>query len=313
MARWGLFDAIIWHTLMSSLSALSQKSYKGVFNQFLKFLSQNGKDFNSLTIADVLSFSQRAVRDKLSASRCRTIVAAIKFFLRVYNRLDLADSPLFNLFLKGSQKLAPLPQKRSVVWDPRIVLELILKKPRPTTFLDLSREAVILLLLATGLRVDDVSKLSVKVVFDDSAREIPYFEKRKCKINKEYSLSQKLKRFSDQPRICPVNALEALLSCQQKRKPSEVALFVSSRGTRATPDTLRRWAKLSLPEAGVIAPAGSCRSATTSAAFHANCPLEIIMKSAGWSVESTFRRFYERQVLKPLSNQETFNLFQYLM
>ena len=136
---------------MSSLSPLSQKSYRGVFNHFLDFLTQGEKDFNTLTIADVLAFSQRAVREKLSASRCRTIVAAIKFFLRVYNRLDLADSPLFSIFLKGSQKLAPLPQKKSVVWDPRIVLEMLLSKRRPTTFLELSREAVILLLLATGL------------------------------------------------------------------------------------------------------------------------------------------------------------------
>jgi hypothetical protein len=43
---------------------------------------------------------------------------------------------------------------------------------------------------------------------------------------------------------------------------------------------------------------GSCRSASASAAVARDVNIDTVMKSAGWARESTFRRFYQRQVLK---------------
>ena len=40
----------------------------------------------------------------------------------------------------------------------------------------------------------------------------------------------------------------------------------------------------------------SLRSASTSAAGFANLPLDTILRTAGWSKEDTFRKFYERPV-----------------
>jgi hypothetical protein len=81
-----------------------------------------------------------------------------------------------------------------------------------------------------------------------------------------------------------------------QKLPSD-ALFVSSTGTPASKDALRRWVQDLLMQAGIFASAGSCRSASTSAAFTRNCSLDDIMKSAGWSSANTFRKFYHREVL----------------
>ena len=42
--------------------------------------------------------------------------------------------------------------------------------------------------------------------------------------------------------------------------------------------------------------AHSVRAASTSAAKAANVPILTIMKSAGWKLESTFRKFYNKPI-----------------
>ncbi len=78
-------------------------------------------------------------------------------------------------------------------------------------------------------------------------------------------------------------------------------MFISSSGERVLKDTLRRWVLKILLDAGVKDSAGSCRSASTSAACERNHSIDDIMNSAGWSSESTFRRFYHRKVMSAVS------------
>jgi hypothetical protein len=49
---------------------------------------------------------------------------------------------------------------------------------------------------------------------------------------------------------------------------------------------------------GIEASAGSCRSASSSAAVARDVNIDIVLKAAGWAKESTFRRYYQRQVVK---------------
>jgi hypothetical protein len=79
---------------------------------------------------------------------------------------------------------------------------------------------------------------------------------------------------------------------------------VSSNGLRASKDTLQRWVRDELL-AGIKASAGSCRSASTSLAFEKSVPINIIMRSAGWSLENTFRQFYQLEVVR---SEEPLNL-----
>ncbi len=88
------------------------------------------------------------------------------------------------------------------------------------------------------------------------------------------------------------------------RKPEERLLFISSKGTRADVDTLRCWVTELLQAAGVNAPAGSCRSASTSAAVQQNVDIDHVLKSAGWARKNTFHQYYQRSI-HPLLNCET--------
>ena len=64
-------------------------------------------------------------------------------------------------------------------------------------------------------------------------------------------------------------------------------------------DTLSRWVKLVLKKAGIntdIFKAGSTRVATVSKAALAGTSLEEIMRGAGWSRQTTFTKWYKREV-----------------
>ncbi len=83
------------------------------FSIDLCFFEAEELDFRSLSIDVVLRFLQSFVG--LSESRIRTAVAAVKFFLKIYKRLDLVDSPLIDMFSKGAQNLAPIPQEKTTI------------------------------------------------------------------------------------------------------------------------------------------------------------------------------------------------------
>jgi hypothetical protein len=80
------------------------------------------------------------------------------------------------------------------------------------------------------------------------------------------------------------------------QKSDEPASFVSSTGKKATKATLGRWIRDLLLEAGIKAPAGSCPSAATSAAYMREIPIDQIIRSAGWSSTLMFFKHYQRKV-----------------
>jgi protein-tyrosine-phosphatase len=101
--------------------------------------------------------------------------------------------------------------------------------------------------------------------------------------------------YTGSERLCPINALLLYSTFAVfKRVPNEKALFVSSCGTRAAKATLAGWVRDLLLEAGIQAPAHSCRAASTSHAFVRKMDIVVILSSAGWSSDLVFFRHYQR-------------------
>lgn len=180
-------------------------------------------------------------------------------------------------------------------------------KTRPTSFLSSAQEAILLLLLATGWRVDDAWKLSGRVDVSSEGITVFFQEKRKCKVKGSHTLSRVIPRFQGSKRVCPVEAVLLFFNLAKKRRKTNKFLSVSSLGMRASKDTLRRWVRDLLLQCGISASAGSCRSAATSSALERNWPIDKIMSSAGWSSENTFRKFYERNVLPTVGSLNLLN------
>jgi site-specific recombinase XerD len=282
------------------LAPSTRRIYEATFANFLQFLHEVGRDMNTVQLVDVLSFLQQYVDKKRAQSTIRAAHAALLHFFCLFQRESVLKTPILGLMVKGAQNLAPIKEKVPFIWDPEIPLNFLASRPFPTLFRPAGKEALLLLLLATGIRVSDAHRLSKKMTKSGEVWIIPYLEARKTGP----SPPQLVRAFS-QARLCPARAIQRYLSIAQGiRKPNEKFLFISSRGTRADVDTLRTWVTELLEAAGITAPAGSCRSASTSAAVLRNMDIDQVLKAAGWARESTFRRYYQRGI-HPLVNCET--------
>ena len=102
--------------------------------------------------------------------------------------------------------------------------------------------------------------------------------------------------FMHNVQLCPVHIIN------QYRRFRE-AFFVTycKPHHAATKDTLARWIKDVLSQIGVdttVFNPHSCRhSASSSTAKSSGVPLHKILKSGQWATESTFYKFYQRQIL----------------
>jgi site-specific recombinase XerD len=254
-------------------------------------------DINTVQLEHVFEFLQPLIETKKAESTLRSYVASLKFYLGLFQRKDIVDSYLFSLFAAGAQRIAPIPQEKVWVWDAGIPLRMIRDRPPPSDFLSAAKEALFLILMATGLRVDDAFKLGDDFTLENGEFVIPFLEKRKCPIKKKWTANQRISSYPGNERLCPGNALLLYATFSvPKRVPGEKFLFISSTGSRAAKGTLSRWVKDILCEAGISATGGSCRSATTSAAFLRNIPIDIILSSAGWSSDLVFFRHYQRRI-----------------
>ena len=68
-----------------------------------------------------------------------------------------------------------------------------------------------------------------------------------------------------------------------------------------TKDTLARWIRSTLKVSGVnmdTFTAHSCRAASTSKAMSSGVALDVILKAGQWSADSTFYKFYEKDILR---------------
>ncbi len=101
---------------------------------------------------------------------------------------------------------------------------------------------------------------------------------------------------------CPVACLEAYIAATTKwRKPEDDSLFLVVRRPHhpVSSSTVGHWIKSCLNDAGIdIAcfSAHSTRGVASSKAVLMGVPVDFVLLTANWSAESTFRRFYNREL-----------------
>jgi integrase len=195
-------------------------------------------------------------------------------------------------------------------------MSMIRSRPVPTSLIPASKEALLLLLLATGMRVDDALKLSFVCELEEStpSRLVLFFlDKRKCKIRGAWSTSVTIKEYEQDERLCPARAILRMLDISASTRDQGVkTLFISSSGGTPALYSMRRWIVDLLQEAGISGTPGSCRSAASSRAFADGVPIDEILNAAGWSSQDTFFRFYQREVSKTARAARPVNLMPVL-
>ena len=117
-----------------------------------------------------------------------------------------------------------------------------------------------------------------------------------------------LKAFPQNKALCVYSILENYVQRTEPLRGTEEKLFISfiKPHKQLSRDTIRRWLKTMMKIAGIdieIYGAYSTRSASVSKAANLNISMEQIMQTAGWTRQSTFEKFYHKEVVE-LQNYE---------
>ena len=226
------------------------------------------------------------------------------------NGENLGDNKFVKQYIKGVYNENPPSARYSQIWDPATVLNVLVNTPW-TPFSEVRLELLVqklifLILLITGQRGQFIfaldlnnteitdEKITFKIENSDFKQGRPGYKPGLVTI-KRYHVNQEL---------CTVTLLEEYLKRTADYRGDLTKIFITTKRPfrPVSWDTVSRWIKSLLREAGVDTTefgAGSTRAASSSKASCQGVPLQEIMSAAGWSQASTFTRFYKKEVREP--------------
>ena len=108
--------------------------------------------------------------------------------------------------------------------------------------------------------------------------------------------------YTPDPKLCVVACIKEYIKRTSSIRGQEAQLQLSwmKPHSSISQDTLSRWIKIVLCNAGVdmtLFKPNSARSASTSAAACLGVNMQTIMKTAGWANTETFAKFYNKPVV----------------
>ena len=195
-------------TVLARLAPSTVKQYDSAIDRFFDFCALAPDDPFNPRFSTVLDFLQTFVTARNAHSTLRSYAAAIQHFYRLHPLRSWFLSSLYADFIKGAERLLPIPRQRTAIWDVDHLLECMRPSIPPSSFFDVGGEAALLLLLATGLRVADLTILHASFQALPQGSLFQFRDKRKAKINGRYSSEIFVPALPEVPRLCPLQALQ---------------------------------------------------------------------------------------------------------
>lgn len=254
----------------------------------------------------ILEFLTELFHSGAGYSTINTARSALSTFISVDN-FSVGQHPLVKHFLRGVFNLRPSLPKYAVTWDANVLLSF-LKTLSPVKLLNLTKlsyKLVTLLALLSGQRGQTLHLLDIKHM-KITEFKVTIFVNDLLKHSKPGRHLDPicLKAFAPDRRLCIITVLnEYLKRTARLRKKDNTKLFVSIIAPHqgVSRDTIARWMKTTMKLAGidvsVFAP-HSVRSAAASAAYKSYVPIDTILRTVGWSSETTFTKYYKKPVTK---------------
>lgn len=218
-----------------------------------------------------------------------------------------------SLFMKAAFNQKPALAKSNFIWDTSEVLSL-LRQWSPVVDLDIKRltqKLLMLILLILGQRGQTAHALCISgLQMTQSAAFFTIDTVLKTTRPGAHMSQIMLKRFPEDENLCVVGTLQEYLQRTEVYRAGEDGLFLTCKKPykRASRDSMRRWTKETLSAAGIDMTKHkphSTRAASVSKAKAGKLPLASILSAAGWTQESTFSRFYEKEVTPSAAYQDT--------
>ncbi len=257
----------------------------------------------SPTISEILEFLLKNFREnEYSYSSMNSFRSALSTIITI-DKVPAGKHPLVVRFCRACFNERPALPKNTVTWDTDIVLRY-LRTLAPVKSLPLPRltqKLTMLLALLSGQRCQSLHLLDVRnMTLSFSAVSFQIGDVVKQTRPGKHTNELAFKGYAPDRRLCVVTVLKEYLRRTLDTRGTTKQLLLTYRKPihAASVDTIRRWVKAVLINAGVnmtIFTPHSTRGASTSKAA-TKLPLKTILDTAGWSREGTFTKYYKLKV-----------------
>ena len=255
------------------------------------------------TVGNGIEFLFTEYQRGLSYSALNTIRSALSTVIFPTDQ-SFGSHPLVTRFLKGVFESQPSLPRYQATWNVSDVLNY-LRTMGPVEELklkDLTFKTVMLVVLLSGQRCQTVHAFTLSGM-KQLDNQITFEINTLLKTSKPGKHLKPLvfKAYPVDKLLCVVTCLKQYLLKTSVVRDGNNELWLSFNKPHkpVSTDTIARWIKTVMGKAGIDTScygAHSTRAASTSAASSTKLPIDIIMKAAGWSSETTFQRFYNKPI-----------------
>ena len=293
--------------IMQSWRMGTKQQYKPFISKWEQYCSTRQIDPFYATIEQGINFLAELYQTGMGYSALNTARSALSTMIFVHSKehSSFGQHPLVCRFIKGTFESRPSLPRYQDTWDVTVVLDYLTKLGAPTalSMKNLTLKVVMLMALLSGQRRQTLHSLRIDLMRLSADKCIFTITSllKTSRPGKHLSFIE-FQAYAPDIRLCVVRHLEHYVNRTSHLRGDETQLLISySKPHKSvSTDTISRWLKTTLHEAGIDTSkysAHSTRSASTSAAKMNSVSVDTIMKSAGWTQESTFAKYYHKPVV----------------
>lgn len=270
------------------------------------FCCSRGIDPYKATSAQALDFMTDLFEQGLGYSAMNTVRSALSQVLYSPSGVAFGELPIVKQFLKGIFQQKPALPRYTVTWDPSILLNY-LKSLSPVKDLSLKMltyKTVALLGILSAQRCQTLHFLDIRnMVLSDKIVKFSIGDKLKQTKPGKHVHELEFPAYPTDTCLCIVVVVKEYIERTKSLRGNITSFFITyvKPYKAASKDTISRWIKATLGQAGIdlshFKP-HSIRSSSTSAAAKAKVPLDTILRTAGWSGHCTFAKYYKKPIHK---------------
>ena len=296
----------VQNLLLASWAPKTQASYNTYIKKWLPYCQENNiSDPYQATYSDAINFLSYLFHEgKYQYGSIAAARSALSAILPKQDGKTFGEHPTVSKLLKGIYKLRPSLPKYTVIYDPDIVLSYIATLPKNSELLLelLTKKLVTLLCLLSGQRAQSIEALHLNYSSLSNGKYIFYIPSvLKTSKPGRHQAPLEFESFPDNENLCIVNCIQEYISRTKlirenlEGQPTKLILSYAYPHQPVGSATIAQYVKTFLGMAGVdltVFTAHSTRSASSSKANNIGLSIKDIQKAAGWTNDSTFRRFY---------------------
>ena len=203
--------------------------------------------------------------------------------------------------MKGILQLRPPIRRYDNIWDVQVLhyLQRWMPLTRDSTK-ELTLKLTMVIALVSAQRRQSIHLLNIDYMVKDDISYVFTIKEHIKQSRLGYTPPQiEFKTFSDNPNICIVATLNEYTTAVHRGEYQQLLLSYVKLFKPVTVDTISRWLKLVLVQAGIdttLFRAQTTHCAAVSKATVNGLHIDDILKTADWSSECTFAKFYNKSI-----------------